>query len=76
MSQKLFYIFSVNSHYTGTYLLKAIGYCEERRYNLGSIRNEVCGLIETRYAVLRSFNFFLQVMGTTEVFVKVEWCDF
>ena len=55
MSQKLFYIFSVNSHYIGTYMLKTIGYCEDRRYNLGSVRNEVCGLIETRYAVLKSF---------------------
>ena len=63
MSQKLFYIFSVNSRYIGTYMLKAIGYCADRRYNLGSIRNEVCGLIETRYTVLRSFNFFLQVTG-------------
>ena len=55
MSQKLLYIFSVNSHYIGTYMLKAIGYCEDRRYNPGSVRNEVCGLIETRYAILKSF---------------------
>lgn len=40
-----------------------------------SVRNEVYGLIEARYAVLRSFNFFLQVMGTTAVFFQGS-CDF
>lgn len=63
MNQIPFCVFSVDSilGHTHTHMLKGTGYCENTKCELGSVRSEVWK--EARYAVGRSLNVFLQVMG-------------